>query len=255
MPQHTQKSSVSAIGDARFCSPNHGARRGVEVPDMVVLHYTGMTSCEAAAKRLCDPEAEVSSHYLIDADGRVLSLVPEERRAWHAGQGGWGVINDVNSHSIGIEIANPGHHDGYPPFPDAQMTSVAALLADILPRWNIPPERVIGHACMAPGRKIDPGEKFDWRRLAALGLSVWMDPDFSVEGAAEADAFQRAARHFGYPAPDSGNWCPQTLAIWQAFSMRFLPGRVSRDPDAVGVHHLQRLADRWPVVDPAGSSA
>lgn len=246
MPQHTNNKSLYAIRFVDFPSPNHGLRRGTDAADMVVLHYTGMTSCKAAAERLSDPVAEVSAHFLIDLDGTVLRLVPEDQRAWHAGQGGWGDVTDVNSHSIGIEIANPGHRDGYPPFPEPQMASVVALLSDVMPRWNIPAERVIGHACMAPGRKIDPGEKFDWRRLAALGLAVWIDPDFSVEGAADAVMFQRAARRFGYPAPDSGIWCPETLTLWQAFSMRFLPGRVNHAPDAVGVHHLQRLAESWP---------
>ncbi|MEM7056390.1 MAG: N-acetylmuramoyl-L-alanine amidase [Pseudomonadota bacterium] len=228
-------------------SPNHGLRRGVSAPDIVVLHYTGMASCQAAAERLCDPVAEVSAHYLVDVDGTVLSLVPEERRAWHAGQGAWGAVTDVNSHSVGIEIANPGHHDGYPPFPEAQMTAVQHLLSDALSRWAIPPERVIGHACMAPGRKIDPGEKFDWRRLALSGHAVWLDYEGGSSAEADATVFQEAARRFGYPVPATGEWCAESLAVWRAFAMRFLPWWADQAPDAAAVRHLQRLAEQWPV--------
>ena len=154
-------------------SPNRGERRGGATPDMVVLHYTAMESARAAADRLCDPRSEVSAHYLIARDGEVLALVPEELRAWHAGVSNWGGMADVNSRSIGIELDNPGHAAGYPPYPEPQMAALEALLAGILGRWPIPTERVVGHACVAPGRKIDPGEKLDWRRLARRGLAVW----------------------------------------------------------------------------------
>jgi len=159
-------------------SPNFTERRGVDRPDMVVLHYTGMGSAEAAIERLCDPGPEVSAHYLIAEDGAVTRMVAEEMRAWHAGASRWGGIRDVNSHSIGIELANPGHHLGYPPFPEPQMAALEDLLTGILNRWNIAPERVVGHEHVAPGRKIDPGEKFDWRRLARQGLAAWpiVDP-------------------------------------------------------------------------------
>jgi N-acetylmuramoyl-L-alanine amidase len=159
-------------------SPNFTERRGIDHPDMVVLHYTGMKSAEAALERLCDPVPDVSAHYLIAEDGRVWRLVAEEMRAWHAGASRWGAIEDVNSHSIGVEIANPGHHLGYPPFPEPQMAALEWLLTGVLERWRIPPERVVGHEHVAPGRKIDPGEKFDWARLARKGLAVWpiVDP-------------------------------------------------------------------------------
>ncbi|MEM6624059.1 MAG: N-acetylmuramoyl-L-alanine amidase [Pseudomonadota bacterium] len=164
-------------------SPNHGERRGVARPDMVVLHYTGMQTAEAALARLCDPGPEVSAHYLIAEDGRLWQLVDEARRAWHAGVSRWGAITDVNSHAIGIELANPGHHLGYPPFPHPQIAVLEGLLAQILARWSIPPGRVVGHEHVAPGRKIDPGERFDWARLARQGLAAWpitppvVDPD------------------------------------------------------------------------------
>jgi N-acetylmuramoyl-L-alanine amidase len=154
-------------------SPNAGPRRDGAKPDLVVLHYTGMATAEAALDRLRDPGAEVSAHYLIAEDGRLWRLVPEALRAWHAGAGQWGEVADVNSRSIGIELANAGPLAGFPPFPEPQMAALEALLAGVLGRWSIPPARVIAHSDMAPGRKADPGPKFDWRRLAAGGLAVW----------------------------------------------------------------------------------
>ncbi|MEM0922700.1 MAG: N-acetylmuramoyl-L-alanine amidase [Pseudomonadota bacterium] len=230
-------------------SPNYGERRGVTQPDMVVLHYTGMASAEAAIARLCDPEAEVSAHYLIDQDGRRVKLVRPRHRAWHAGVSSWGGVQDVNSHSIGIELVNPGIGGPYTPFPEPQMAQLEALLAHLIERFKIPPERVVGHACVAPGRKQDPGGKFDWRRLARRGLAVWRDP---VAEAAEAEApasaarFQRAARRFGYLCPDGESWCAGTLAVWQAFRMRFLPQLGEAAPDAAAVAHLESLAETWP---------
>ena len=150
-------------------SPNFGARRGGAVPDLVVLHYTNMQTAEAALERLCDPEAAVSCHYLIAEDGRLWQLVPEADRAWHAGLGRWGEVDEVNSRSIGIELANRGTH----PFPEPQMRVLETLMHGTMARWSIPPERVIGHSDMAPDRKDDPGPRFDWRRMAQQGLAVW----------------------------------------------------------------------------------
>jgi N-acetylmuramoyl-L-alanine amidase len=232
-------------------SPNFGPRRGVTAPDMVVLHYTGMDTAQAAIARLADPASEVSAHYLVDLDGRVVRMVGEDMRAWHAGAGSWGGVADVNSRSIGIEMANPGRELGYPPFPEPQIAALESLLADILARHAIAPERVVGHACVAPGRKADPGEKFDWRRLARRGVSVWLDPepvDSGVAGLGLVDAarFQSAARRFGYGAPGSGAWCEPTRAVWRAFLMRFLPFEADAPPHRAGVGHLERLAARWP---------
>lgn len=150
-------------------SPNFGPRREGALPDMVVLHYTAMQSAEAACERLCSPDHEVSAHYLISEVGEVFSLVDEAMRAWHAGAGCWGAVTDVNSRSIGIELANTGRA----PFPEPQMAALEGLLAGIMRRWAIPPARIIGHSDMAPGRKIDPGLRFDWFRLAKSGLSIW----------------------------------------------------------------------------------
>ncbi len=154
-----------------FPSPNYGERR-LGPPDMIVIHYTGMESCAAARARLCDPEAEVSAHYLIDLDGAVEHLVDEAKRAWHAGVSEWQGEADVNSRSIGIELVNRGHGPEYHPFPEPQMTALEKLITDIRARWTIPPGNVVGHEDVAPGRKIDPGPKFDWVRLARKDLSA-----------------------------------------------------------------------------------
>ena len=238
-----------------YRSPNHTDRRNAARPNMIVLHYTGMETAQSAIERLCDTAAEVSAHYVIDPCGAIYGLVDEERRAWHAGRAQWGAVTDVNSHSIGIEIANPGHHLGYPPFPHPQMSSVERLLVQVMNRWSIPPERVVGHACVAPGRKIDPGEKFDWRRLAQQGLAVWLDPRPDVAGAADPDAFRNAAARIGYAAPDGSDWSTALFAVWQAFAMRFLPGRATLPPDAAGVAHAVRIAQHWPVIDPIPATA
>lgn len=172
-------------------SPNHGERRGTNAPDMIVLHYTGMADTAAARARLCDPAAEVSAHWLVLEDGRTEALVPEDRRAWHAGAGSWCGRSDVNSHSIGVEIANPGDR----PFAAAQMDSLERLLARILARWSIPPQRVIAHSDLAPDRKTDPGPRFDWRRLARGGLAFWADDP----GSGDAGPLGKTLDALGYP--------------------------------------------------------
>jgi N-acetylmuramoyl-L-alanine amidase len=187
-------------------SPNFGERRGRGRVELVVLHYTAMRSCADAVERLCDPVAEVSAHYLIDADGSVLSLVDEAARAWHAGAGSWAGEDDVNSRSIGIELANTGLQ----PFAEPQMTALERLLQDILTRHNLPPQSVIAHSDMAPDRKADPGPRFDWRRLSAGGLSVWPEPTAPGDFLADLAAF-------GYPKA-----APQALLA--AFRLRFRPG-------------------------------
>jgi N-acetylmuramoyl-L-alanine amidase len=205
-------------------SPNFGERRGRGRVELVVLHYTAMPSCAEALERLCDPGAEVSAHYLIDRDGTIQSLVDEGARAWHAGAGEWRGEGDVNSRSIGIELANTGSE----PFAEPQMAALERLLAEVLARHRLGPEAVIGHSDMAPLRKGDPGARFDWRRLALAGVAVW--PDVAValpahpsptrgEGGAAPDMarFLTDLRAFGYPdAP------PEVLLT--AFRLRFRPG-------------------------------
>ena len=197
---------------------------------MVVIHYTAMTTAAAARKRLCEPSAEVSAHWLIDEAGRAEALVDETLRAWHAGAGAWGAVTDVNSRSIGIELANTGDA----PFPEPQMAALERLLDGILGRWRIPPERVIAHSDMAPERKRDPGPRFDWRRLALGGLSVWPGPG----GDAAAD-FTASARAFGYPeAP------PDVLL--RAFRLRFRPWATGPEAPADRAA-IADLAGRFPV--------
>ncbi len=218
-------------GLADYPSQNYGPRRGGALPDMVVLHYTAIPCAEAKA-RLCDPAAEVSAHYLISETGQITALVPEELRAWHAGAAAWGAVSDVNSRSIGIELANTGTQ----PFAEAQMTALEGLLADILHRWQIAPERVVAHSDVAPGRKSDPGARFDWRRLALAGLSVWPAPDAA---AAEADTFTTHARAFGYPDQ------PQDVLL-AAFRLRFRPW--AQGPlEAADATLAADLATRFPV--------
>ena len=176
-------------------SPNCGARRNGAVPDLIVLHYTAMDTAQAALERLCDPSAEVSAHYLISETGHIWQLVPEEQRAWHAGAGQWGDVRDVNSRSIGIELANFGDH----PFPEPQMVALEGLMRDIMNRWKISPARVIGHSDMAPGRKSDPGPRFDWLRLERLNLAGGRGHD-TGPGDPCPDLFRRLARDRGYTA-------------------------------------------------------
>jgi N-acetylmuramoyl-L-alanine amidase len=214
-------------------SPNFGARRGGVRPDMVVLHYTAMESCEAARDRLCDPAAEVSAHYLLSEAGEVFALVAEAERAWHAGAGSWGATGDVNSRSIGIELANPGTA----PFAAPQMAALDDLLAAVLARWSIPPERVIAHSDMAPGRKADPGRRFDWRRLALLGLSVW--PAAPARIAPDAAAFDDALTTFGYPPVNAER---RLLAL----RLRFRPWATG-PLDSVDMGIACNLARRFPV--------
>ena len=163
---------------------------------MVVIHYTGMRTAAEALARLTDPAAKVSSHYLIDEDGTVLRLVSEERRAWHAGKSFWKGETDCNAVSIGIELVNPGTEFGYRPFPDAQIEALIAVLDGIRERWTVPDGRIVAHSDVAPVRKRDPGELFDWRRLAAAGIGLWPEEiESAAPGKAELD---RLLRRFGY---------------------------------------------------------
>ena len=223
-------------------SPNCGPRRDGATPDIVVIHYTAMTSASAAADTLCDPEAEVSAHYLVTEGGEVVSLVPEALRAWHAGTGAWGCVTDVNSRSIGIELANTG----FTPFAAPQIDALSELLGGIRARWDIRPERVIGHSDMAPGRKIDPGARFDWRRLAQEGLSVWPSSSAyahsSREGPQKVDdaRFAAAMKAFGYTATDDA------ALLLGSFRLRFRPGAAG-PLDAVDLALITDLARRFPV--------
>jgi N-acetylmuramoyl-L-alanine amidase len=212
-------------------SPNFDARLGP--PDMIVLHYTGMPTGEAALARLRDPAAKVSAHFLVEEDGRVFALVPEERRAWHAGRSFWRGETDINARSIGVEIVNPGHEFGYRAFPDVQIAAVIDLLADVRSRWSIDDSRLLGHSDVAPARKEDPGELFPWRRLAEAGHGVWVEPD-PAPGAplAEGDegpgvfALQAGLTRLGYDSPPSGQYDATTATIVRAFQRHWRQERI-----------------------------
>lgn len=214
-------------------SPNHGDRRG-RTPDCIVLHYTGMPTAEGAFALLCDPKAEVSSHYFVFEDGRIAQLVPEDRRAWHAGRSSWLGETDMNSASIGIEIVNPGHDGGLPPFPAGQIEAVIALCRDIAARRAIAPERILAHSDIAPGRKVDPGERFPWERLAAGGVGLWREPAPDAAGlvlgfGATGDAvatLQRDLAALGYGVERTGVYDACTKAVIDAFQRRWRPQRV-----------------------------
>jgi len=203
-------------------SPNCNER---QLPvSMVVLHYTGMPSADEALARMCDPAAEVSAHYMIDEDGTVTQLVPEEQRAWHAGQSYWRGITDVNSASIGIELVNPGHEFGYRPFPEPQMGALMPLLGNILDRHHIDPGNVVGHSDIAPKRKQDPGELFDWNRLARLRLALPIPKPKMRLVYDNPGAFYLALERFGYDISDGH-------AAIAAFQRRFRPARIDGELD------------------------
>lgn len=229
---------MTARGAQSLPSPNFGARRGGVLPSLIVIHYTAMESCAAARARLCDPQAEVSAHWLISRHGVAEQLVDESQRAWHAGAGAWAGMTDVNSHSIGIELDNRGAE----PFAAPQMDALDRLLQDIMTRWSIAPHRVIGHSDMAPARKSDPGPHFDWRRLARQGLSVWPDGAADLAAGASALDFVSSACRFGYP-----DLPPETLL--GAFRLRFRPG-ASGPLTAVDAAMAANLALRFGVDGP-----
>jgi N-acetylmuramoyl-L-alanine amidase len=237
----------SPVVDAVLASPNHGARR--RAVDLLLLHYTGMPAGQGALDWLRDPQSQVSAHYFVFEDGRVVQLVPEDRRAWHAGVACWADEPDINSRSIGIEIANPGHDHGYADFPMGQMQAVAALCRDIVRRHAIRPERVLAHSDVAPSRKRDPGEKFDWAWLGRQGIGLWVEPaplegDEGLrkgdEGAAVAD-LQAQLAAYGYHVPVSGRFDGVTAAVVTAFQRHFRPARVDGVADASVRDTLRRL--------------
>jgi len=207
-------------------SPNFDARPGNAHVDMLILHYTGMRTAREALDRLCDPAAKVGAHYLIDEDGTVTRLVAEEKRAWHAGISSWRGRRDINGASIGIELVNPGHEFGYRHFPGPQMAALEALAKGILGRHPIPPRHVVGHSDVAPLRKQDPGEFFDWPRLARAGIGFW--PNFTRGTAANPLGLretQSSLAAIGYFCPESGALDAATTAAILAFQRHFRPER------------------------------
>jgi len=213
-------------------SPNFGERKSKI--DMLLLHYTGMPDAGAAVKYLCSAGTEVSAHYVVLEDGHIIQCVPEAYRAWHAGQSSWGAETDINSCSIGIEIANPGHDLGYPEFPRRQIAAVIALCRGIFTRHEIPPDRVLAHSDVAPGRKRDPGEKFPWRLLHESGIGLWVKPAPIVAGPIFAlgdrdpaiEELQRLLARFGYGMSPSSYLDGTTRDAIAAFQRHFRPLKV-----------------------------
>lgn len=216
-------------------SPNHDARPpGVPI-DVLVLHYTGMRTGEEALARLRDPAARVSSHWLIEEDGRVFALVPEERRAWHAGVSFWRGRALLNDRSLGIEIVNPGHDWGYRPFPEPQIAATIALCHDILARYSIRPIDVVAHSDVAPDRKRDPGELFPWARLAAAGVGVWpgeapaavdeVPPLTPGETGDGVRALRATLRRIGYRVAPEGGVDEALTTVLTAFQRHWAPHR------------------------------
>ncbi|AXS41339.1 N-acetylmuramoyl-L-alanine amidase [Breoghania sp. L-A4] len=236
-------------------SSNHGERRAGAAVDMIVLHYTGMKTAEEAIARLCHPASEVSCHYVVDEGGIITQLVPEARRAWHAGASAWGGERDINSCSIGIEIVNPGHEHGYADYPPAQVEAVIALARDIAARHGIPDARVLGHSDVAPGRKMDPGEKFPWDRLAAAGVGRWVAPEpvtggrYFQEGerGQPIEALQSMLAIYGYELPVTGVFDARTRDVVEAFQRHFRPARVDGVADASTIATLHRLLTSGPA--------
>lgn len=239
------------MAETVVASPNHDARASNRSPDMIVLHYTGMLDSEAALRRLCSADAKVSAHYFVGEDGRIVQCVPENRRAWHAGESFWAGDTDINSCSIGIEIANPGHEFGYPDFPRRQMAALAALCRSILLRWHVRPERVLAHSDIAPSRKRDPGEKFPWQALHRSGIGHWVPPAPIVEGrevamGASGSAVlnvQQALRDYGYGVPLDGAFDEKTRDVVTAFQRHFRPARVDGIVDTSMLITLRRLLE------------
>lgn len=229
---------------------NVEARCGGAKPSLLILHYTGMSSAAKAIDWLARAESRVSCHYVIAEDGAITQMVPESMRAWHAGVSFWRGERDINSHSIGIEIQNPGHEHGYPDFPPSQMASVIALGKDIVKRNHIPPDGVLAHSDVAPERKIDPGEKFDWAGLARHGLGEWVRPSAVRDGdqrydvGAQDDVIylaQTLLAAYGYDIAITGTLDPATRKVLRAFQLHFRQRCVDGQLDLSTLRTLQRL--------------
>lgn len=227
-------------------SPNHGARLlegdDVAVIDMLVIHYTGMVPDERALEWMCDPASSVSAHYFIDETGTVCRLVPEERRAWHAGVSAWRGATDINSRSIGIELSNPGHDYGYKDFPQAQIDALISLTQGIIARHPIPPHNVVGHSDIAPLRKIDPGERFPWRQLAKARVGLWPE----TPGRSDSSDISEMLAAYGYNLEDNA-----PADVISAFQRHFRPARfdgiADEETTRLLANLLQSVADSGPI--------
>ena len=238
--------------DDLIASPNIGERRGKTMPELLILHYTGLETAQRSIEVLCNPICEVSCHYLVDVDGRVTQMVRESVRAWHAGRSFWRGETDLNSSSVGIEIQNLGHAHDYPDFPERQMIAVERLALDIVTRHGMRPQAVLAHSDIAPQRKIDPGEKFDWPRLNRAGIGHWVAPRALAEEL-EANAFdaqmpdervrtcQQLLAQYGYDVAQNGLLDAAVGRVISAFQRHFRPARIDGLPDASTILTLRDL--------------
>jgi len=249
MPVSALRADSSVVAEVRP-SPNHNERRGSGIADMILLHYTGVPDNQSAINHLCNPISEVSAHYVVLQDGYILQLVAESRRAWHAGVSAWAGETDINSCSIGIEIANPGHEHGYSDFPKRQIAAVTALCRSIFTRHRVPPHRVLAHSDVAPARKRDPGEKFPWKVLAGSGIGLWVkpaairpaEPFFTLgETNPAIEETQTLLAKFGYDVPASGYLDGTTRDAVAAFQRHFRPQRVDGIVDVSTLATLKAL--------------
>ena len=239
-----------ATFEIEFCeSPNFDERADGRKADLLLLHYTNMASAAEAISWLCNPKSRVSCHYLVAEDGQITQMVDEDHRAWHAGKSSWAGYEDINSCSIGIEIANAGPGHGYPPFPNIQMLALETLCHDIFSRHQIAPERVLAHSDVAPGRKQDPGEKFDWQRLHNAGIGLWVksEPIDGGEALRQGDTsshvlnLQSALSTYGYQVAITGMFDEQTKHVVTAFQRHFRQQRVDGIADFSTLQTLYNL--------------
>jgi len=245
----------SSIASDVISSPNFGERNNGVAPDMILLHYTGMPDVEGAIAQLCTPGTDVSAHYIVLEDGRIVQSVPEAKRAWHAGVSSWAGEEDINSCSIGVEIINRGHDWGYPDFPSRQIAAVIALCRGIILRRKIAPHRVLAHSDVAPARKKDPGEKFPWHLLANSGVGHWVQPAPIVRGETlklgsisnEVAGLQAALAKYGYSIPTSGKFDGPTMEVVAAFQRHFRPARVDGIADLSTISTLHALLASLPA--------
>lgn len=237
-------------------SPNIDERAGGRPPDMILLHYTGMQTGEAALSRLTTAASKVSSHYVVFEDGRIVQLVPEEKRAWHAGVSHWAGETDINSRSIGIEIVNPGHEFGYRNFPLRQIAAVISLCKTILTRRGpLSADRILGHSDVAPSRKQDPGEKFPWELLSESGVGHWVRAaPLELDGhtlqpgdrGEQITRMQRSLKAYGYGIEETGVYDDATRDVVTAFQRHFRPARVDGIADPSTLLTLRALVETRP---------
>jgi N-acetylmuramoyl-L-alanine amidase len=245
----------SSIASDVIPSPNHGERSPGRMPDMILLHYTGMPDAEGALARLCTAGTDVSAHYVVLEDGRIVQCVPEAKRAWHAGIASWAGEDDINSCSIGVEIVNRGHDWGYPEFPLRQIAAVIALCRGIMLRRNVPAHRVLAHSDVAPSRKKDPGEKFPWHSLANSGVGHWVQPAPIIGGEGIKSGtinegvrdLQQALARYGYGISTSGKYDIATTEVVTAFQRHFRPARVDGIADHSTLATLKALLASLPT--------